>query len=254
MVRVDINCDLEEAFRFDRLHEQEEILQYVTSVNIPCGFHAGNPHMICRMLEIAMDRNINVGAHPGYPDPQSFGRRSMNLSMKEAYEVVLYQVAAMEGMTRALGGELHHVKLHGALYIEAAERPDLAEAVVRAVMDVNEDLVLYALSGSSLVQVALEHGLPVAEEVFADRLYLPNGRLAPREMEGSVLLRKPEIFQQATRLITEQEVVTADGGTIELTADTICIYRENVDTIAFLRELHSWAHENDIKIEPINFR
>ncbi|MGE5702838.1 MAG: 5-oxoprolinase subunit PxpA [Clostridia bacterium] len=254
MIRVDINCDMEEALRFDRLNEQEEILDYLTSINIPCGFHAGNPHMICRMLEIAFHRNINVGAHPGFPDPQSFGRRLLNVSMKEAYEIVLYQVSALDGMARALGGELNHVKLHGALYLEAAERPDLAEAVVQAVMDVNEDLVLYALSGSSLVQIALEHGLQVAEEVFADRIYLPNGRLAPREMEGSVMLKKDEIFQQATKLITEQQVQTVDGGVIELTPDTICIHRENVDTIAFLQELHEWAKRNDVSIEPINLR
>lgn len=251
MVSIDINCDMEEALRFDRLTEQEEILTYLTSINIPCGFHAGNPHTISRILEIAMNHQINVGAHPGYPDPQSFGRRSMNLSMKEAYEIVLYQVAAVEGMARALGGELNHVKLHGAFYMEAAERPDLSEAVVRAIMDINEDLILYAFSGSSLVQVALEHGLQVAEEVFADRVYLPNGRLAPREMEGSVLLKQEDIFKQATQLILEQQVQTIDGGTIEVAADTLCIYRENVNTISFLRDLHLWAHENDVAIEPI---
>lgn len=251
MVTIDINCDMEEALRFDRLSEQEEILDYLTSINIPCGFHAGTPHTISRMLEIAMSHQVNVGAHPAYPDPHSFGRRFMNLSMKEAYEIVLYQVSAVDGMARALGGELNHVKLHGALYTEAAERPDLSEAVVRAILDINEELILYAFSGSSLVQVALEHGLQVAEEVFADRIYLPNGRLAPREMEGSVLINQEDIFAQSKKLIMEQQVNTIDGGTIELEADTLCIYRENVNTISFLRDLHQWARENEVAIQPI---
>jgi UPF0271 protein len=146
------------------------------------------------------------------------------------------------------------VKLHGAFYMEAAERPDLSEAVVRAILDVNEELTLYAFSGSSLVQNALEQGLQVAEEVFADRIYLPNGRLAPREMEGSVLLQKADIFEQATNLIMEHQVHTIDGKKIELTADTLCIYRENLETISFLRELHQWANEHNVTIEPINCR
>ncbi|MCK9909365.1 LamB/YcsF family protein, partial [Microbacteriaceae bacterium K1510] len=147
----------------------------------------------------------------------------MNMSAREVYELVLYQVAALEGITRALGGTLHHVKLHGALYNEAAERPELAEAVVRAIADLNEELSIYALSGSALVEAGMEYGLRVAEEVFADRAYLPNGRLAPRELEGSVLISKEEQMAQASQLVLEQSVQTVDGGRIELAADTLCV-------------------------------
>ncbi len=254
MVTVDINCDLEEAYGYYRLREEEEILKRVTSVNIPCGFHAGNPHIICRMVEAALAHQVKVGAHPGFPDMQGFGYRSMNLSLREVYEIMLYQVSALEGITRAYGGDLHHVKLHGALYNEAAERPELAEVIIRAILEVKEDIILYALSGSSLVHIGLEYGLQVAEEVFADRIYLPNGRLAPRELEGSVLHRKEDQLQQASSLILDQRVRTADGNYIELAADTLCIHRENLETIAFLEDLQHWASENGVKIEPIQPR
>jgi UPF0271 protein len=249
VIKLDINCDLGEGFGRARLSEDLGILKWITSVNVACGQHAGDPHIICRTVEAAIKHGVNIGAHPGYPDLQGFGRRSMNLSAGEVYELTLYQIAALDGVTRALGGKLHHVKLHGALYNEAAEQPELAEAVVRAVTDINEELILYALSGSALVEAGLEHGLQVAEEVFADRAYLPNGRLAPRELEGSVLISKDEQMEQASRLVLEQSVQTVDGSVIELAADTLCIHSESPDVIQLLVELHRWAKQHGVKIE-----
>ncbi len=250
-MKLDINCDMGEMFGRHRLDEDMGILRWITSVNIACGFHSGDPHVICRTVEAALKQGVKIGAHPGYPDVHGFGRRSMNLSMCEVYELILYQVSALEGITRALGGTLHHVKLHGALYNEAAERPELAEAVVRAITDIRDDLILYALSGSSLVQVGLEHGLYVAEEVFADRAYLPNGRLAPRELEGSILISKEEQLHQASQLVKEQQVRTVDGSVIELAADTLCIHRESPDSLHVLKELHRWAKQNEVRLEAI---
>jgi UPF0271 protein len=253
MIKLDINCDLGEGTGRSRLSEDLGILKWITSVNVACGMHAGDPHMICRIIESALDSGVMVGAHPGYPDWQGFGRRSMHLSQKEVYELVLYQVSALHGMTSALGGKLHHVKLHGALYNEAAERPELAEAVVRAIADLDEDLTIYALSGSALVQVGLEYGLTVAEEVFADRAYLPNGRLAPRELEGSVLISKEERMEQARQLVLKQSVHTVDGSSIELAADTLCVHSDVPDVIPFLMELHRWAKHNHVDISPVQF-
>lgn len=253
MSKLDINCDMGEGFSRSRLSEDIGIMKWITSVNIACGLHAGDPHIICKTVEAALYHGIKIGAHPGYPDVQGFGRRSMNMSAREVYELVLYQVAALEGITRALGGTLHHVKLHGALYNEAAERPELAEAVVRAIADLNEELSIYALSGSALVEAGMEYGLRVAEEVFADRAYLPNGRLAPRELEGSVLISKEEQMAQASQLVLEQSVQTVDGGRIELAADTLCVHSESPDIIPFLIELHRWAKAKEISIEPIQF-
>ncbi|MBO8163179.1 MAG: 5-oxoprolinase subunit PxpA [Brevibacillus sp.] len=249
-MKLDINCDMGEGFGRYRLREDVGILKWVTSANIACGFHAGDPHVICGLVEAALQQNVNVGAHPGYPDIQGFGRRSMNLSPKDVYELVLYQVAALNGITKALGGKLHHVKLHGALYNEAAERPELAEAVVQAVSDIDEELIIYALSGSALVHVCLEHGLRVAEEVFADRAYLPNGRLAPRDLEGSVLISKDEQLEQTRQLVLEQRVRTVDGGHIELVADTLCVHMDSPDIVPFLMELHRWAAQNAVLLEP----
>jgi UPF0271 protein len=253
MIRLDINCDLGEGSGRYRMSDDLGILKWITSVNVACGMHAGDPHMICRIVESALESGVMIGAHPGYPDWQGFGRRSMNLSAKEVYELVLYQVAALHGMTRALGGRLHHVKLHGALYNEAAEKPEIAEAVVRAIIDIDEDLTVYALSGSALVHVGLEHGLTVAEEVFADRAYLPNGRLAPRELEGSVLISKEERMEQASQLVLTQTVRTVDGSCIELAADTLCVHSEGPDVISFLMELHRWAKQANVQIAPIQY-
>ncbi|WP_139489405.1 LamB/YcsF family protein [Brevibacillus dissolubilis] len=250
-MKLDINCDMGEEFGRSRWGEDLGIMRWITSVNVACGVHAGDPHVIARTIEGAIRHNVKIGAHPGYPDMQGFGRRSMNLSLKEVYELVLYQVSALEGMTRALGGRLHHVKLHGALYNEAAERPEMAEAVVRAVCDVRDDLILYALSGSALVHIGLEHGLNVAEEVFADRAYLPTGRLAPRDLEGSVLISKDEQLKQTSRLVLEHMVETVDGSEIELAADTLCIHSESPDCLSFLIEVHKWAKQNGVSIEPI---
>lgn len=252
MIRLDINCDLGEVTGRYRFNEDLGVLKWITSANVACGLHAGDPHSIRRILEAAMQSGVMIGAHPGYPDWQGFGRRSMNLSLSEVYEIVLYQVSALHGMTRALGGRLHHVKLHGALYNEAAERPELAEAVVRAIVDIDEELTLYALSGSAVVHVGMEYGLIVAEEVFADRAYLPNGRLAPRELEGSVLISMEERMEQARQLVVEQAVRTVDGSCLELAADTLCVHCENADVIPFLMELHRWAKANEVEIGPVS--
>lgn len=252
MIHLDINCDMAEGFGRGRQSEDLGIMKWITSVNVACGLHAGDPHIICRTVEAALRHGVKIGAHPGYPDVQGFGRRSMNLSAREVYELVLYQVAALSGVTKALGGSLHHVKLHGALYNEAAEQPELAEAVVQAIGDIDADLILYALSGSKLVEIGLEYGLQVAEEVFADRAYLPNGRLAPRELEGSVLISKEEQMQQTRQLVLEQTVQTVDGSVIALAADTLCVHAESPDLLPFLTELHRWAKQHDVKIEPFS--
>ncbi|MCM3080259.1 5-oxoprolinase subunit PxpA [Brevibacillus invocatus] len=254
MIQLDINCDMAECFGRGRQSEDLGILKWITSVNIACGMHAGDPHIIRRTIDAALKHNVKIGAHPGYADPHGFGRRSINLSANEVYELVLYQVAALAGMTRALGGALHHVKLHGALYNEAAERPELAEAVVSAVADIDEELILYALSGSKLVEAGLEHGLQVAEEVFADRAYLPNGRLAPRELEGSVLISKEEQMEQTRQLVLHQRVLTVNGQHIDLAADTLCVHHESHDVISYLIDLHRWAKQHQVLIEPITAR
>lgn len=253
MSRLDINCDLGEGTGRYHINEDLDILKWITSVNVPCGLHAGDPHLIRRIVERSLQQGVMIGAHPGYPDLQGFGRRSMNLSVSEVYDLVLYQVSALYGMTRALGGRLHHVKLHGALYNEAAERPEMAESVVRAISDIDEELMIYALSGSAIVHVGLEHGLVVAEEVFADRAYLPNGRLAPRELEGSVLISREERLEQARRLVLEQVVRTVDGSLLELSADTLCVHCETTDVIPFLMELHAWAKDHQVEIAAVPY-
>src|SRR5690606_26016961 len=179
-MHIDLNCDLGEGFGAYRIGADEEILPHVTSANVACGFHAGDPRTMRLTLAAARERGVAVGAHPGLPDLAGFGRRAMEVSPEEVYDLVVYQTGALLGFARAARTELQHVKAHGALYNQAAARPDLADAVARAVRDVDPGLVLFGLAGSHLVAAAEALGLRAAREAFADRHYRADGSLVPR--------------------------------------------------------------------------
>ena len=178
--RIDLNCDMGESFGAYRMGNDEAILDFVNSANIACGFHAGDPSTIHKTVEAALAKGVAVGAHPGLPDLQGFGRRTMAVSSAEAYDMVVYQVGALAGFAQALGGRIAHVKAHGALYNMAAKDPRLAEAIAKAVHDFDRRLVLFGLAGSAMIQAAEDAGLRSASEVFADRTYQDDGSLTPR--------------------------------------------------------------------------
>src|SRR5688572_24711438 len=177
---IDLNCDMGESFGAWKMGRDAELMDYVSSVNIACGFHAGDPTVIRKTVETGIKKGVAIGAHPSFPDLQGFGRRAMALSPQEVFDTVLYQTSAVKGICEALGVKLNHVKPHGALYNQAAKDKSLAEAIAEAVKSIDKNLIFYGLSGSFLISEAEKIGLKTASEVFADRSYQTDGSLTPR--------------------------------------------------------------------------
>ncbi|HTS15347.1 MAG TPA: 5-oxoprolinase subunit PxpA [Candidatus Sulfotelmatobacter sp.] len=205
---IDLNADVGEGFGPWRMGHDSELMAVATSVNVACGAHAGDPVVLQQTLEAALRAGLAVGAHPGYPDRQGFGRRAMALSPEEIEASVLFQVAAVEGVLRALGGTLHHVKAHGALYNEAAGNPAIARPIVAAVRRIAAGLILVGPPGSALLAAAVEAGLPTAAEGFADRAYEPDGTLRSRRVPGALLTDPAAAAEQALRLAATATIQT----------------------------------------------
>ncbi|MDK2785178.1 MAG: 5-oxoprolinase (ATP-hydrolyzing) subunit, partial [Bacillota bacterium] len=237
MVRVDLNSDVGESFGAYKLGLDAEVLKHVTSANIACGFHAGDPMVMAKTVALAVENGVGIGAHPGYPDLQGFGRRNMNLTPEEVKNFVIYQVGALAAFARAAGRPLQHVKAHGALYNMAAKDAKLARAIAEGVKAVAPDAILLALAGSEMVKAAREVGLKVAQEVFADRAYNPDGTLVPRSQPGS-MIHDPEVaIPRAVRMVTEGKVTAITGEEIPIQADSICVHGDNPEAIAFVARI-----------------
>jgi UPF0271 protein len=223
-MRIDINCDLGESFGIYRLGEDEDVLPHITSANVACGFHGGDPTVARRTIERAQQLGVAVGAHPGFPDLAGFGRREMQASPGEVEDFVLYQIAALGGLASAAGVRLQHVKPHGALYNMACRDTALATAIARAVAAYDRTLVLFGLPGSALLEAGRAAGLRVVAEGFADRAYEPDGSLTPRSRAGAVIEDVGEGVRRAVRLVMERTVNAVDGSTLGLDVETICVH------------------------------
>ena len=220
---IDLNCDLGESFGAYQLGNDAAIMPYVTSVNIACGFHAGDPSVMQATVRLAKAHGVAIGAHPGWPDLQGFGRREMNVAPAEAEALVLYQIGALAAFVRAEGAELTHVKPHGALYNQAARDPALAEAVARAVKRFSVDLLLVGLAGCGLLEAGRGIGLRVAGEAFPDRAYNADGTLMSRHLPGAVLENPAEIAANAVRLAREG----IRFGEKVVIPDTLCLHGDH---------------------------
>ncbi|MDF2521638.1 MAG: hypothetical protein K0R84_2266, partial [Clostridia bacterium] len=203
---VDLNSDVGESFGAYKLGLDEEVLKHVSSVNIACGWHAGDSLVMEKTIALAKDNRLGIGAHPGYPDLMGFGRRNMDITAIEARTYIIYQVGALSAFAKATGVQLQHVKLHGAFYNTVSANAKLAEAVAKAIYDVDKDLIVMALAGSELVKASRELGLKVAEEVFADRAYNSDGSLVSRKIPGSVIHDKDLAIERVKRMVTEGKV------------------------------------------------
>ncbi|HEX7281854.1 MAG TPA: 5-oxoprolinase subunit PxpA [Vicinamibacterales bacterium] len=223
-MRIDLNSDLGESFGPWPMGQDAGLMESITSANIACGFHAGDPGVMRQTLALAKDRGVAVGAHPGFPDLVGFGRREIKASPVEVEDFVLYQVSALAGMAAAQGLRLQHVKAHGALYNMACKDRSLADAIARATAAVDRSLILFGLPNSELLRAGLAAGLRVAAEVFADRAYERDGSLVSRSKPGSVIHDRQAVVERAVRMVKQQDVVTSDGATIALQADTICLH------------------------------
>ncbi|MDQ0254677.1 UPF0271 protein [Evansella vedderi] len=251
MYKVDLNSDLGESFGVYMIGQDEEILKVVTSANIACGFHAGDPDVMWKTVKMAVENNVGIGAHPGFPDLQGFGRRDMRVSPKEVYNMMVYQIGALNAFTELHGGRLNHVKPHGALYNMASACKELAEAVAESIYHLNPRLILFGLAGSELVKAGRKLGLYVAEEVFADRTYQRDGTLTPRSFPNSMVKDPDEAVERVIKMIKEQEVETIDGTVIPIQADTICVHGDEPSALRFVRHLRASLHENGIYVEKV---
>lgn len=239
MTSVDLNCDTGESFGAWTLGADAELLSEVTSANIACGYHAGDPATMRRTIDLALARGVALGAHPGLPDLAGFGRRVIEVSIDDAYDMVVYQVGALAAFAAARGARLAHVKPHGALYNMAAARPPLAAAIAGAVRDVDRSLMLFGLAGSALVAAARAAGLVAVEEVFADRRYAPNGALVARSEAGAVIKDANAAVAQAVRMVRDGRVTAIDGTELPVRADTICIHGDTPGAASHARALRA---------------
>ncbi|MGD7022507.1 LamB/YcsF family protein [Rossellomorea vietnamensis] len=236
-MKIDLNCDLGESFGSYLKGNDEEVLKKITSANIACGFHAGDPHIMLKTVQMALKNGVNLGAHPGYPDLQGFGRRHMEIPPKEIYSLVLYQIGSLHAIVKAQGGELSHVKPHGALYNRAAKELETARAIAKAVHDFDSSLTLFGLANSCLLAAGEEIGLPTASEVFADRTYQRDGSLTPRSQEGAVIHDEQQAIDQVIRMVKEHKVASTDGIDIEIIPDTICLHGDNERALMFAEKI-----------------
>jgi len=248
MAAVDLNCDMGESFGAWTSGADAEILAHVTSANIACGFHAGDPGTMRRTVDLALARGVAIGAHPGLHDLVGFGRRVIEVTPQEAYDMVVYQVGALAAFAAARGARLAHVKPHGALYNMAATRAPLAEAIARAVRDVDSGLMLFGLAGSALIAAARAVGIMPVEEVFADRRYTANGTLVPRNQQGAVIDEAAVAVRQAVRMVREGRVTAIDGTEVHVHAGTICIHGDTPGAAGHARALRSALTEAGVEV------
>lgn len=250
MYTIDLNCDLGESFGAYTIGDDAAILPYVSSANIACGFHAGDPSVIAQTITQALTHHVQIGAHPGLPDLVGFGRRQMAISPEEAKHIVMYQVSALEGMTRALGGCLQHVKPHGALYNMAAKDQRLARAIAEAVYAVNPALILYGLAGSHSVTEAQKIGLQTASEAFADRTYTAAGTLTPRTEPNALITSDEQALAQVLHIVKEG-YVKVDEGQVALDAQTICLHGDSPHARQFAAYLHQSLTARGVRIQAL---
>jgi UPF0271 protein len=236
---IDLNCDMGEGFGAWTMGNDIALLDHVSSANIACGFHAGDPSTMRRVVGAALQRGVRVGAHPGLPDLQGFGRRVMQVSAAEVHAMVVYQVGALAAFAHAAGGALSHVKAHGALYNMAAKDRALADAIARAVHEVDPKLVLFGLAGSEMIRAAEALGLPVAAEVFADRSYQDDGSLSPRGQPGALIEDVEQAVAQVLQMVRQGAVRSVNGKEVAMRADTLCIHGDQPGALAFVRRIRS---------------
>lgn len=247
---IDLNADVGESYGAYPMGNDAALLALVSSANIACGAHAGDPAVIQKTIADAIAGGASLGAHPGYPDIQGFGRRSMTMSESEVYGWVLYQIGALQAFARAAGSALRHVKPHGALYNDAAKNPALARGIARAVRAAGGDLYLVGLPNCEMESAAKAAGIPYAREFFADRAYENDGSLVPRSREGSVLHDEDLCVRRVLRLVAEGTVETIGGAIIPIGADTICLHGDNQQAVIFARLLTRALKDKGVEIRP----
>lgn len=251
MHTVDLNCDLGESFGNYKCGLDEEVIRYISSANVACGFHASDPAVMARTVALARENGVSVGAHPGYPDLQGFGRRDMDASPAEVKAMVQYQIGALEAFCTAQGISLVHVKPHGAMYNMAGRDEALAEAICEGIYEVDPGLVLLGLSGSRMLEAAKRTGLKCAKEVFADRAYEEDGTLVARNIPGAMITDEEEAVERVLRIVKDGVVTAITGRDIEVTADSVCIHGDGPKALAFAAKIREALEREAVRIVPL---
>lgn len=244
MPSIDLNCDMGEGMGSDA-----ELMDIVTSVNIACGFHAGGPSTMRRTVDLAIQKGVNIGAHPSYLDIEGFGRHPIDLSPDEVFDIVVYQVSALKGICETSGGILTHVKPHGALYNTSARQRDIARAIAEAVSAIDADLILYGLSGSHSTSEAEALGLRTASEVFADRTYRADGSLTPRISDNALIKDTERSVEQVIQMIQDGCVTATNGENVPIKAETICIHGDGPNALEFARAVRDDLLARNVSIK-----
>jgi UPF0271 protein len=250
-MRIDLNCDLGESFGAYTIGADEAAMSSISSANVACGYHAGDPAVMRRTVRLACAAGVAVGAHPGFPDIAGFGRREMQLSPQDAEDMVLYQIGALAAIARSEGVRLRHVKPHGALYNMAAKDRPLADAIARAVVSFDPSLILFALPGSQLIRAGEACGLHTASEGFADRAYEPDGSLTPRSRLGAVIQDARSVVNRAVRMAVEGKVLATDGSELPMRVDTICTHGDTPGAQELTRALRAGLERAGVAIVPV---
>ena len=235
--KIDLNCDMGESFGAYRVGNDEALMGLITSANIACGYHAGDPLVMDRTVRLAVEHGVSIGAHPGFPDLEGFGRRAMQLTPEEIESAILYQVGALAAFARSADSKLTHVKPHGALYNMAAKDADLARAVVRGIARAGADLIVVGLAGSAMIEAAQEAGSRVAREGFADRVYEADGSLRSRKLEGELIHDPEAAADQAVRIACDGVAVAYSGEEIPLQVDTLCVHGDTAGAVEIVRAI-----------------
>lgn len=234
---MDLNSDMGESFGNYTIGADEQLLAHISSANIACGSHAGDPNVMERTVQLAKQNHVAVGAHPGFPDIAGFGRRMIDFSPEEIYRFVVYQIGALQAFCEIHEVKMQHVKPHGALYNLAARDRNVAKAIAQSVYDFDDALILYGLAGSELLDAGREAGLEVASEVFADRTYQPDGNLTSRKDAGAMIVELDTAVVQVKRMINDGMVEAVNGEWINIEADTICVHGDSPHAVTFAGKL-----------------
>jgi 5-oxoprolinase (ATP-hydrolysing) subunit A len=251
-MRIDINADLGESFGAYTIGHDAGLMHAITSANVAAGFHAGDPSVLRDTIRLAKARGVAVGAHPGFPDLVGFGRRELNATPREIEDLVLYQIAAVQGVAAAEGVTVQHVKPHGALFNMAVRNADLAAAIARAVAAIDRSLILFGLPGSEILRAGRAAGLRVAAEVFADRAYEPDGSLMSRRKPGSVIHDPAAVIARAVKMVTGRSVIASDGSVVPLEADTICVHGDTPGSDVLAGSLRAGLEAAGVTVKAVS--
>ncbi len=253
-MRVDLNCDMGESFGVYQLGLDEEVIRYITSANIACGWHAGDPLVIDRTVRMAKEHGVGVGAHPSYPDLLGFGRRNMNCSPEEIRTYVVYQVGALKAFCDLHGVKLRHVKPHGNLYLTAVEDEHTARPIAEAIVGMDPDLMYVGLAGSKgelMTRIGKEVGLQVVLEAFPDRAYTVDGTLVSRKLPGAVIKEPQQVAERALQMAKEGKVTAIDGTEIHLNAQTLCVHGDTPGAVELVKRIRELLEKEGIDVKPM---